>query len=434
MSGNRPGEPDLRNPENIREEVIERGPGEGTLEPVIPPLSEEPIPPLPGGEPGVATNVPSRTPWEVLWIKLRKNKAAMMGLSVLILLYATIPIAGFLAPYHYATQNQHYAFHPPMIWSIRVRDEQGNFRRPFVYGSSIVSPTLKIYAEDTSRIYPITFFAQGDEYELLWVIPTTTHLIGVDASADLATTTPAAPGQPALSEAPTRLFLFGSDLFGRDILSRILYGARISLSVGIIGILISTVIGMLVGGVSGYFGGTIDFVSMRLVELILAVPGLYLILVLRQAFGTNISSTYLYFLIIIILSFIGWASQARVIRGMVLSLKEQEYVVAAQALGFSRFWIVIKHILPNTLSFVIVTATLSVPFYILGEVSLSFLGVGIQEPEASWGNMLKDALNVRYLTDFWWILAPGVFIFIAVMAWNVFGDGLRDAADPRTQR
>jgi peptide/nickel transport system permease protein len=173
---------------------------------------------------------------------------------------------------------------------------------------------------------------------------------------------------------------------------------------------------------------------MRVVELILALPSLYLILVLRQTFGANLSSIQIYLLIVLILSFIGWASQARVIRGMVLSLKEQEYVVAAQALGFSRFWIVIKHILPNTLSFVIVTATLSVPFYILGEVALSFLGVGIQEPEASWGNMLNAAQNVRYLTDFSWILAPGVFIFIAVMAWNVFGDGLRDAADPRTQR
>src|ERR1051325_7762944 len=142
----------------------------------------------------------------------------------------------------------------------------------------------------------------------------------------------------------------------------------------------------------------------------------------------------MYLLIVFILSFIGWAAEARVERGMVLSLREQEYVVAAEALGFSRPWIVVKHILPNTLSFVIVTATLSVPYYILGEVALSFLGVGIQEPDASWGNMLTAGLNIRFLTDFWWILIPGVFIFVAVMAWNVFGAGLRDAADPRTQR
>jgi peptide/nickel transport system permease protein len=162
------------------------------------------------------------------------------------------------------------------------------------------------------------------------------------------------------------------------------------------------------------------------------VPSLYFILIMRQMFGTGLSSMQLYLIIVVILAFIGWATEARVIRGMVLSLKEQEYVLAARALGFTDARIIIRHILPNTLSFVIVTATLSVPFYILGEVALSFLGVGIQEPEASWGNMLSAAQNPRYLSDFPWMLAPGVFIFIAVMAWNFLGDGLRDATDPRT--
>lgn len=399
----------------LEERPVEMGPGEPNLEPAIPPLSEPPA-----GAPHAdeslagATAIVSRSPWQILWLKLKRNRAAMAALSTLVALYSLALLAGAVAPYHYETQSPDFSFHPPMLTSIRVRDAEGNLRRPFVYGTRLVNPGSRDYEVDTSAIHPIRLFHRGDTYDLLYLFSTDVHLFGVDE--------------------PGKLFLFGSDLFGRDIFSRIFYGSRISLSVGIIGILISTIIGMLVGGVAGYFGGKLDFALMRIVELILALPSLYLILVLRQTFGANLSSIQIYLLIVLILSFIGWASQARVIRGMVLSLKEQEYVVAAQALGFSRFWIVIKHILPNTLSFVIVTATLSVPFYILGEVALSFLGVGIQEPEASWGNMLNAAQNVRYLTDFWWILTPGVFIFIAVMAWNVFGDGLRDAADPRTQR
>ena len=212
---------------------------------------------------------------------------------------------------------------------------------------------------------------------------------------------------------------------------RILYGA-VSLSIGIIGILISTIIGMIVGGIAGYFGGATDFLLMRTVEVLLALPSLYFILILRQLLGMGMSSTQIYFIIVIILAFVGWATEARVIRGMVMSLKEKEYVIAARAMGFSNSRIIVRHILPNTLSFVIVTATLSVPFFILGEVALSFLGVGIQEPEASWGNMLVAAQNNRQLIDFPWVLIPGVFIFLAVMAWNFLGDGLRDAADPRT--
>ncbi len=231
---------------------------------------------------------------------------------------------------------------------------------------------------------------------------------------------------------PGHIFLFGSDQMGQDIFSRILYGAQVSLSIGIVGIVISTVIGMIVGGIAGYFGGVTDFALMRGVEVLLALPSLYFILILRQLFGAGMSSTQIYFIIVVILALIGWATEARVIRGMVMSLKEQEYVIAARAMGFSNLRIITRHILPNTFSFVIVTATLSVPFYVLGEVALSFLGVGIQLPEASWGNMLTAAQNNRYLTDFPWVLTPGVFIFIAVMAWNFLGDGLRDAADPRT--
>jgi peptide/nickel transport system permease protein len=356
--------------------------------------------------------VRGRSPSQILWLKLRRNRTAMIGLYVLALMYAAAILAGFLAPYRYDNSRHDLPFHPPMIGRIHMFDEQGRLSTPFVYHLVPVDPQLATYSEDTSRRYPIKLFASGDSYRILGLFSSRIHLFGVDE--------------------PGHIFLFGADKLGRDIFSRILYGAQISLSIGIIGILISTIIGMIIGGIAGYFGGPTDFLLMRSVEVLLALPSLYFILILRQLFGMSVSSTQIYFIIVIILAFIGWATEARVIRGMVMSLKEKEYVIAARAMGFSNSRIIMRHILPNTLSFVIVTATLSVPFFILGEVALSFLGVGIQEPEASWGNMLVAAQNNRQLIDFPWVLIPGVFIFLAVMAWNFLGDGLRDAADPRT--
>ena len=336
----------------------------------------------------------------------------MIGLYTLGAMYAAAILAGFIAPYRYDNARHDLPFHPPMLTRIHLQDEQGRWSRPFVYGITPVDPQLAAYRDDASAKHPIRLFVRGEKYHVLWIIRSNIHLFGVDE--------------------PGHLYLFGADQVGQDIFSRILYGAQVSLSIGIVGIVISTLIGMIVGGVAGYFGGVTDFGLMRTVEVLLALPSLYFILILRQLFGTGMSSTQIYLNIVVILAFIGWATEARVIRGMVMSLKEQEYVIAARAMGFSNSRIIIRHILPNTMSFVIVTATLSVPFYILGEVALSFLGVGIQPPEASWGNMLTAAQNNRQLNDFPWVLIPGVFIFIAVMAWNFLGDGLRDATDPRT--
>lgn len=356
-----------------------------------------------------------KSPWVILWSRLRRNRTAMAGLALLVFLYVGAILAGFLAPYHYETQHDKFGFHPPMIGRIHFHDQNGKLVRPFVYGITVVNPSLRGwegYAEKTAEVYPIKFFVTGERYSLLGLFHTSIHLFGVDK--------------------PGLFYLLGSDLFGRDLFSRLMYGSQVSLSIGIVGILISTIIGMAIGGISGYLGGPADFLLMRLVEVLLAIPSLYFILILRQTFGTGLKSTQLYFLIVVILSFIGWATEARVIRGMVLSLKEKEFVLAAEALGFSKTRIVVKHILPNTLSFVIVTAALSVPFYIVSEVALSFLGVGIEEPQPSWGNMLSVVeQNVQYLRDYTWLLAPGVMIFLAVLAWNFFGDGLRDAADPR---
>lgn len=353
-----------------------------------------------------------RSPWQIMWAKLRRNRLAMFGLAVLGVLYVCAIFAGFLSPYGYTHQFRDDNWHPPQIDDIHFWDDEGTFHGPFVYKLTRKSLTTPDYEEDRSQIVEIDFFVQGDPYTFLGM-EFTTHLFGP-------------------SDAETPLFLFGSDRYGRDVFSRIVYGSRISLSVGIVGILISMSLGMLIGGIAGYFGGRTDFALMRMVEVILAIPGLYLILTVRQAFGQDLDSTQSYFIMVIVLAFVGWAANSRVIRGMVLSIKENDYVTAAEALGLGRLAIIVRHILPNTLSFVIVTATLYIPYYILGEVALSFLGVGIQEPEASWGNMLREAQNVTYLTDYRWVVIPGYFIFVAVMAFNFLGDGLRDAADPRS--
>ena len=363
-------------------------------------------------EPEKRTGAEHPSPWRLGWLKFRQNRTAMFGLGVLTGLYAATFFAGFLAPYRYDNAAHDFPFHPPMISRLHIFDEQGRLQRPFVYGIAVEDTQLKRYREDRSVRYPVLLFARGDEYHILGLLRSRLHLFTV--------------------EEPGRLFLFGSDKVGQDLFSRLLYGAQVSLSIGVLGLVISTLLGLVIGGIAGYFGGAIDFLLMRIVEVLLAIPSLYVILILRQSFATSLSSTQIYLLIVILLSFIGWATEARVIRGMVLSIKERDYVVAARALGFGNGRIILRHILPNTLSFVIVTATLSVPFFILGEVALSFLGVGIQEPEASWGNLLRDANNRRFLEDFPWVLLPGVCIFIAVMAWNFFGDGLRDAFDPRS--
>ena len=225
-------------------------------------------------------------------------------------------------------------------------------------------------------------------------------------------------------------FPMGTDELGRDVFSRLLHGGRISLSVGLVGILISFFFGIAVGGISGYFGGILDSIIMRFCEILLSFPYLILLFALRATFPPDLNSVQVYLLIIIIMSFINWAYLARIIRGMVLSIKNEEYVLSAKTIVQSPLKILGKHIIPNTFSFLIIQATISVPQYILGESSLSFLGLGITEPQSSWGLMLSIGRNTRYIKDFPWLLIPGFFIFLSIMAWNFFGDGIRDAVDP----
>jgi len=338
----------------------------------------------------------------------RANRISYISLWILCVLYALALLADCIAPYPYQLQNREYSLCPPTLPSM-VRD--GRIHRPFVYGIEIVNPAFKEYARDTNRNYPLILFAKGPARKILGIFPSERYLFGAGEG---------------------KIFLFGTDLHGRDVFSRVLYGARVSLSIGIIGVSISFLLGLLIGGISGYFGGKTDTVLMRIVEIIMMFPFFYLMLALRAAFPPSLSSTQVYFLIVIILSLIGWASLARIIRGMVLSIKEEEYVLAARSLGISSFRIITRHILPNTLSYTVTALTLSVPGYILGESALSLLGLGIQEPHASWGNMLSVTIgNLRILTYAPWMLIPGFFIFLTVISFNFLGDGIRNAVDPR---
>ncbi len=225
-------------------------------------------------------------------------------------------------------------------------------------------------------------------------------------------------------EEPCRLYLLGADKLGRDIFSRIIYGGRVSLSIAIIGVLVTFTLGAIIGGFSGYFGGKIDNLIMRLVEILLAIPAFYLMLSLRAVFPLDMSSVEIFLMIVFILSFIGWAGLSRVVRGIVLSVREKEFVLAAKTYGASSWYILRKHILPNTYFYLIVSATLSIPAYILGEASLSLLGLGIQEPFPSWGNMLSDARSINLISSYPWILSPSVPIFLIVLAFNLLGDTL----------
>jgi peptide/nickel transport system permease protein len=345
------------------------------------------------------------TPWGIFWRRLRRQRLALAGGGILVVLYGIALLAGFIAPYGYERQDRDRFFHRPTAlrmkgWRLAV---QGYEPAP---GSSKYQPVK-------GDVWPIHFFVRGEKYKLVAFIPATLHLFGTD-------------------DAKHPVYLLGTDQYGRDIFSRLLYGSQISLSIGLIGIVIRFSLGMVIGGVSGYFGGVTDNVIMRFCELIMSIPALYLIMSLRATFPPSMSSTQVYLMIIAILSLVGWASSARVIRGMALSLRERPFVLAARTMGQRNLRIILKHILPSTFSYVVVAATLSVPYYILGEVVLSFLGVGIQEPNASWGIMLNEAQNPEYLTSYPWLLAPGAAIFITVLAFNFLGDGLRDAVDTKS--
>ncbi|QSR89669.1 ABC transporter permease [Methylacidiphilum caldifontis] len=337
--------------------------------------------------------------------EILRNPLGILSCSLLILLYLIAFFAPFLAPYEPSDQDLKRTYHPPT----KIYWHNGQW---VVARYRNVDPTSATYKEIAGDGCPIKWFVRGYPYRFLGIIPANIHLFGVDK--------------------PDRIYLLGSDNTGRDVFSRLVYGSQVSLSIGLIGVTITLVLGLLIGGLSGYYGGWFDNVMMRLTEFLMAVPGLYLLLALRGVFGVKFSSAQVYFLIVIILSFIGWSGFARVIRGLVLSLRSQTFVDAAVVLGQSSVLILLKHLLPNLASYLLVSAALSIPGYILGEAALSFLGLGIQEPASSWGLMLAQAQDMKvFMLNFWWLLTPGVAILITVIAFNMLGDVLRDLVDPK---
>ena len=357
----------------------------------------------------------SLSPFRLSIQRLFHNGTAMTGLGILAVLYFLALFAHFFALSDpEGLGNLDSSYHPPN-W-VHVFDENGSFTwPPFVYGTELVDLDDLTYENIPEKKYAVHFFAEGYPYNLWFFFPTKRHFMQVEEGGEL---------HP-----------LGCDKYGRDVWSRLLVGGQVSLSIGLIGIFITLTLGTFFGGLAGYFGGWTDTLLMRWVELILSIPGLYLILALRSTFGkeNNLSSVQVYLLIVAILGFIYWAGLSRVIRGMVLSLKEREHVLAARVIGASHLRVLIRHILPGTFTYLIVAGTIMVPGYILGEVALSFLGVGIEEPNASWGLMLREAQDIDVLENQKWILASGVAIFITVFAFNFLGDGLRDAFDPRKE-
>ncbi len=348
--------------------------------------------------------------WQLVRWRFRKHKLAIVSLVILIVFYLVAIFAGFVAPYDPRENDTDWMLAP----SQRIRFvHEGSFGwQPFVYGliSEFDPETFGItYVLDRETVYPIHFFVHGAPYELLGLFETDVHVFGVEEGT---------------------VFLLGTDRMGRDLLSRILHGSRLSLSVGLLGIAISFLLGITIGGVSGYFGGTLDAAIQRVIEFIRSVPTLPLWMALSVALPPQWSVVEVYFGIVVILSLVGWTGLARVVRGRFMSLRQEDFVLAARLCGASEMRIIFRHMLPSFTSHIIASLTLSIPGMILGETSLSFIGLGLQAPAISWGVLLQDAQHIRVLATAPWLLTPGLFIIIVILCFNFLGDGLRDAADP----
>ncbi len=352
--------------------------------------------------------------WKDVLKQLIKDKFAFAALILLGISYFMLLFADFIAPYSKDFSDRSMAYVPPS--KIFVIDETGKLSVPYTYNykREFDPVNLRIkYTFDRSQKHYIKFFGKGEPYKLWGIIPMQRHLVTTDAAG--------------------RLFLLGTDINGRDVFSRLLFGGRISMTIGFLALFVLFPIGLLYGGIAGYFGGKTDMLMMRFAEAIMCIPSFYLLIILASILPSGMTSIQRFMLIVIILALIGWAGFARVVRGMVLSVKNQEYVQAARSIGASRLGIIVKHILPQTTSYVIVAMTLSVPGYILSESGLSFLGLGIQQPDASWGNMLKEAQEYTNILYRPWLLTPGFLIFVAVLSFNLIGDTIRDVLDPKSK-
>jgi peptide/nickel transport system permease protein len=361
------------------------------------------------------------------WKQLKRNTLARIGAMILLLFYLMVIAAEFVAPYSPYDSQPDGALLPPtkVYW---VDQGTKKFRGPHVYptvqGAIDLNTGKRALKQDFSKPSPLQLFVPGTPYRLGEIklpddrilfpgIPANIHLVGTKGGGFFN--------------------LLGTDEQARDQFSRLVYGGRISLSIGLVGIAISFPLGLLIGGIAGYFGGWTDTILMRIVEVLMTIPGIYLLIALASVLPAGISSSQRFLLITLITSFINWASLARVIRGQVLSIKEREYVQAAKVMGAKPLYIIVRHILPQTATYIIISATLTIPSFIVAESVLSLIGLGIQQPDPSWGNMLSLATNASILVlQPWLIWAPASVIVLTVLAFNLVGDGLRDVLDPRS--
>lgn len=348
--------------------------------------------------------------WRLMWWKFRRHRLAVVSGAFLGLLYASILVSEFLAPYHYLSRHIDHIYAPPQAVHLF---HEGRLVGPFVYGQRYQLNMVNLkreYTPDFGIVQPIRFLCRSDAYQFWGLFESDIHLF-----------CPAESGT---------LFLLGTDRLGRDLLSRIIYGARVSLTIGIIGVAISFVLALVFGGLAGYYGGVVDLVIQRIIEVLQSLPSIPLWLALASIMPVTWSPMLVYFAITVILGLIDWTTLARAVRSKLLSLREEDYVLAAQLMGAKAPRIVARHLVPGFMSHLIASATLAIPGMIIGETALSFLGLGLRPPVTSWGVLLTEAQNINIVALYPWLLLPALPVILVVLAFNFLGDGLRDAADP----